>query len=392
MDFELIGSGEEGLVYRRGRLVVKRLYTEKVLDDVRQIQKQARERIANPTLPAAWPIDYVAYRDVVFMIQRFFPGVTAAEIMDLDRAPQWPVEKEIYLDRKNYWNPETINASYLARLVSGGKTVEEAIADGKVVYDYGSENFRIHKNEITVVDVSFIGRSRVAQVLRETTTLGRKDRISILQEQHRQETEALLVEMEEEGLFDRYAYLETETRIAVVGNSGSGKSTLSQELAYCLGLQHLSIDRILWSPGWEERDREDYANAHQNWIERDDWLIDGIGHWTELARRLRRATHVIHVDLPVELCVERARKRMANEMHEPNPHIADGCTYSDVADLQMRVIRDYHAETRPRLLHVLDSIAAPTLTIIEDEQPGEYARNAVRFVTVAEAPSKPSKS
>jgi hypothetical protein len=201
---ELIGAGEESLVFRRGDIVIKRLYTSKTLEEVIAIQRQARSRVANPDLEAAWPEDYICYRGVVFMIQRYVPGVTAEEIMASATPPQAPIARRIYEDRENYWNDKTLNGSYLARLVSGGVTVEQALAAGKVVYDYGPENFRLQDDDIVVVDVSFLGIPDVARELRDSTALTRKERIAVLRDRFLSSTRELLDDMKRRHMFDKY--------------------------------------------------------------------------------------------------------------------------------------------------------------------------------------------
>jgi hypothetical protein len=201
---ELIGCGEEGLAFRIGGAVIKRLYTSKTLEEVKSLQAQAHARIANPKLKAVWPIDYFRFRGVVFMVQPFVAGITAEEIMASAEPPKTPTARMIYDDRHNYWNDQTLNRSFLARLVSGGKTVEEAIAEGKAVYDYGPENFRIQDDEIIVVDVSFLGMPEVAKELRRTTNLGRRERIAVLRDRYRADTEALILEMQRLRMFDKY--------------------------------------------------------------------------------------------------------------------------------------------------------------------------------------------
>ena len=203
-DIEIIGAGEECLVFRKADIVIKRLYTTKSLAEVKRIQTQARGLIAAPELKAFWPIDYLEFRGVVFIIQSFAPGVTPADIMMSPQPPTSGVAKLIYDDREHYWNDATINGSFLARMVSGGKTVDEAIAEGRIVYDYGLDNFRINGDEIVVVDVSFLGIPDVARELRRKTTLSRKERISELRRTFLDVSWQLIREMDSLRMFDKY--------------------------------------------------------------------------------------------------------------------------------------------------------------------------------------------
>jgi adenylate kinase family enzyme len=142
-------------------------------------------------------------------------------------------------------------------------------------------------------------------------------------------------------------------RIVVLGNSGSGKSTLSSALADHYDIPRLVVDQHIWSSGWKQGDRDKFADLHEQWLNKPSWLIDGIGPWPQLLARLSAATHAIHFDLPVTVCLERAEARIAAENTRPNPHVASGCRYSDVVDLQQKVIYRYHADIRPKLAGLL---------------------------------------
>lgn len=150
-------------------------------------------------------------------------------------------------------------------------------------------------------------------------------------------------------------------RIVVFGNSGSGKSTLSRLLADHYHISVLHIDHYIWSAGWQPGDLERFAQVHESWLTRPAWIIDGIGPWTQLLERLDHATHAIHLDLPIATCVQRAYRRMEEERDRPNPYVADGCVYSWIEELQMRVIQQYHAQIRPKLVACLQKARCFTL-------------------------------
>lgn len=125
-------------------------------------------------------------------------------------------------------------------------------------------------------------------------------------------------------------------KIAVVGNSGAGKSTLSKKLGQTLGIDVFTIDKIYWEPGWKIREQEEFRKLHDLWLENESWIIDGIGYWEEMALRIRESDLVIFLNVPVDVCRERAKQRIDHERIEPNPDVAPGCAYGDVEALQIR--------------------------------------------------------
>lgn len=52
-------------------------------------------------------------------------------------------------------------------------------------------------------------------------------------------------------------------KIAVLGYAGSGKSTLARALGELYGIPVLHLDRVQFTPNWQERDRaEALAMVH----------------------------------------------------------------------------------------------------------------------------------
>ena len=97
----------------------------------------------------------------------------------------------------------------------------------------------------------------------------------------------------------------------VFGNSGSGKSTLAQQLCAQENLPHLDLDTLAWLPTnppqrktlSESREFIEYfMNSAQAWVIEGcytDLLEIAVGHANEL----------VYLSVPVETCIENARKR-----------------------------------------------------------------------------------
>ena len=88
-------------------------------------------------------------------------------------------------------------------------------------------------------------------------------------------------------------------RIVVIGNAGGGKSTLARKLAERRGLRHVEIDRLLWQDDWVLTPEDVYARQHREIIDRDDWVIDGLGRQNSIADRISRSTEIILIDMPL---------------------------------------------------------------------------------------------
>lgn len=158
--------------------------------------------------------------------------------------------------------------------------------------------------------------------------------------------------------------LKEAKKISIVGNSGAGKSTLSKKLGKVLGIDVYPVDKIYWLSGWELRNEESFNTTHEKWMNKSSWIIEGVGYWDEMEKRISRSDLTIFLDVPASLCKERAELRIEKEMLSPNKDITAGCVYGKVRNRQMEII-DYFNETlRPRLVAILSGLSNEKVLII----------------------------
>ncbi len=153
-------------------------------------------------------------------------------------------------------------------------------------------------------------------------------------------------------------------KISIVGNSGAGKSTLAHQLKSELGIEVYTIDKIYWKSGWTLQDQASFRETHDKWLNRDAWIIDGVGYWDELKSRLHQSDLIIFLDVPAPQCKQQALTRVEEERNAPNPHIAPGCVYGDAVDLQLRVIDVFETDIQPKLLALLSRFDSRKIRII----------------------------
>jgi adenylate kinase family enzyme len=127
-------------------------------------------------------------------------------------------------------------------------------------------------------------------------------------------------------------------RVLIFGNSGSGKSTLAKTLVESEHLSHLDLDVLAWLPtappqraplAESGEQMETFIAANKRWV------IEGCyADLLEIASP--HATDLIYLDLPVEQCVQNAKKRPWE------PHKYHSKEAQD-ANLEMLIawIRDY---------------------------------------------------
>jgi adenylate kinase family enzyme len=113
-------------------------------------------------------------------------------------------------------------------------------------------------------------------------------------------------------------------RILVIGHPGAGKSTLATELGRIVHLPVIHLDKEFWQPGWVETPRDTWRTRIEEFISRDEWIMDGTYDRT-LDLRLARADTVIFLDFLRHVCLWRILKRTANDFGKVRPNMAEGC-------------------------------------------------------------------
>ena len=98
-------------------------------------------------------------------------------------------------------------------------------------------------------------------------------------------------------------------RVAVFGNAGGGKSTLARELSALTRIPLYVIDLIEFRAGGGKVPRDEYLKAHEEWIHRDKWIIDGFGGKASAWERFAVADTLVHVDLPLHVHYRWVTKR-----------------------------------------------------------------------------------
>jgi len=110
-------------------------------------------------------------------------------------------------------------------------------------------------------------------------------------------------------------------RIVVIGNSGGGKSVLARRIAAELHLPCIEVDALLWRPGWQLTATDVYDREHARLIGADRWLVEGLGTRESIPQRLRRATHVVLIDMALWvhfwLAAERHVDWLAGRLEHP---------------------------------------------------------------------------
>lgn len=143
-------------------------------------------------------------------------------------------------------------------------------------------------------------------------------------------------------------------RIVVIGNAASGKSTLSVKINDITNIPIFHIDKILWKENWVRTPEDEFTTKHDEIIDKDSWIMDGVAYKSTYPKRFSRADTIIFLDTPLEECKQRSLQRMKEDLERPNPYVSEGCRYP----LEFRreaeeVIILFHKEYREYILEMI---------------------------------------
>ncbi len=98
-------------------------------------------------------------------------------------------------------------------------------------------------------------------------------------------------------------------KIAVLGYAGSGKTYLSDSVAKEKNIPVLHLDDVKWDKEWKPIDDSLVLPTVKEFMQQEDWIIDGYYTYLFFEERLRDADQILLLQLPVFLCFYRAWKR-----------------------------------------------------------------------------------
>jgi adenylate kinase family enzyme len=143
-------------------------------------------------------------------------------------------------------------------------------------------------------------------------------------------------------------------RIAVIGNAGGGKSTLARQLAARRGLPYVEVDSLLWQPGWQLTPVDVYEAEHSRLIAEPGWVIDGLGRMESLASRLRRASEIVFIDMPLWMHFWLAAERQIAWTKGEIVHPPAGASEMPPTEALFRTIFEVDRDWMPEIRRLVD--------------------------------------
>ena len=107
--------------------------------------------------------------------------------------------------------------------------------------------------------------------------------------------------------------LTSHPRVVVHGVTGSGKSTLAVRLAALTGAAYVSVDDLMWRPGWVQLTPQEQVEAITPYAERPAWVMDSLWSATR-AVVLPRTDLLVALDYPRRVSLARLVRRTVRRL------------------------------------------------------------------------------
>ena len=114
-------------------------------------------------------------------------------------------------------------------------------------------------------------------------------------------------------------------KISIIGYSGAGKSTLAKRLRAIYNIDILHLDRINYIADWQERDLLEAKQLFNDFLKKDNWIIEGNFQKLNHDRRFKESDTIIFLDFPMPICLYRAFKRFLKYRNKNRDDAGDNC-------------------------------------------------------------------
>ncbi len=149
-------------------------------------------------------------------------------------------------------------------------------------------------------------------------------------------------------------------KVIVIGSPGSGKSTFSRKLRDKTGLPLYYLDMIYHKADRTTVSREEFDDKLAEILNKNEWIIDG-NYSRTIETRLMCCDTVILFDLPTDVCVEGAEKRVETK-REDMPWIEQN---DEEHKKFVEYIKTFKEERLPHIMQLINKYSGKEIIIFK---------------------------
>jgi adenylate kinase family enzyme len=151
-----------------------------------------------------------------------------------------------------------------------------------------------------------------------------------------------------------------------MGSPGSGKSTLAKKIGQVLDIEVIHLDKLFWQSGWISVSQEDFKEAQQRHLIKDQWIIDGT-YSSVWQPRLEKADTIIFLDFPKWICLYRVFQRYWKNRNQTRSDMGNGCP--EKIDMEFfQFIWNYPKGKRLKILQALQENEEKQIVILQNSK------------------------
>ncbi|MBZ9687389.1 AAA family ATPase [Clostridium estertheticum] len=155
-------------------------------------------------------------------------------------------------------------------------------------------------------------------------------------------------------------------KIMIIGCCGSGKSTLAKQLAHCVDLPLIHLDREYYKPNWEKPTKNEWEEKVQSLISKIEWIMDG-NYYNTLNMRMEQADTVIFLDINKFSCAFRVIQRACFSKESMRSDMGHGCHERFDMDF-FRFVWNFDRTMRPRIYALLKNYSQLNIIVLKSSR------------------------
>ena len=165
-------------------------------------------------------------------------------------------------------------------------------------------------------------------------------------------------------------------KVIIIGCPGSGKSTFGRKLKCITDLPLYHLDMMFWNEDRTTVAKELFIERLKTAMSNSKWIIDG-NYNSTMEMRIKECDTVFFLDYPTNVCIEGIEARKGQPRSDM-PWLENENTDKEFIDF----INQYHLESRPKVIRLLDKYSAKNIIIFKTRAESEEYLSLLKNIVI----------